>query len=140
MLHIPDAGFISTLIVGISSSLYFSYISATNTFNTPANIITKIGFHFVFLSSTTLIAKISTMSHLIPSMLIMPLPQKAVTSISTPAEAIIDTTAGRREYNLPCSMSNDCRRGLCNQQLKHSFSSIQWHSSTNFFSINVTIT
>lgn len=78
MLHIPDAGFISTLIVGISSSLYFSYISATNTFNTPANIITKTGFHFVFLSSTTLIAKISTMSHLTPSMLIIPLPQKAV--------------------------------------------------------------
>ena len=78
MLHIPDAGFISTLIVGISSSLYFSYISATNTFNTPANIITKTGFHFVFLSSTTLIAKISTMSHLTPSMLIIPLPQKVV--------------------------------------------------------------
>ena len=45
------------------------------------------------------------MSHLIPSMLIIPLPQKAVTSISTPAEAIIETTAGRREYNIPCSVS-----------------------------------
>ena len=104
-MHIPDEGFISTLIGGILFSCLSPYTSDTNTLITPANTITQIGFIFVFRSITTHMAKINTMTHFVPVKVIVLLPQKAVIRIKIPADAIIATTAGRSERNTPCSIS-----------------------------------
>ena len=69
----------------------------------PAKAITPIGFIFTFCNNTTHIIKITTRVHFVPTSDIIPVfPQKAVIRIDMPAAAIIATTAGLREFNIPC--------------------------------------
>ena len=50
--------------------------------------------------------KITTRLHFVPaSAMAAAFPQKAVIKIEIPAEAIIATTAGLREFNTPCSIA-----------------------------------
>ena len=73
---------------------------------TPASTMTQMGFSFVFRSSNTQIPKITTMLHSVPVMeIVPPLPQNAFFRIRIPADAIIATTAGRRDFSTPCSRS-----------------------------------
>ena len=69
----------------------------------PAKATTPIGFIFTFCNNTTHIIKITTRVHFVPTSDIIPVfPQKAVIRIDMPAAAIIATTAGLREFNIPC--------------------------------------
>ena len=66
---------------------------------TPASTMTQMGFSFVFRSSNTQIPKITTILHSVPVReMLSALPQNAFLRIRIPADAIIATTAGRRDF------------------------------------------
>ena len=70
-------------------------------FMTPARIMTQMGFILNFRSSRTQTAKIRTRDQRVSVKETEALlPQKAEMRMETPAEAIIATTAGRRELKM----------------------------------------
>ena len=74
----------------------------TPAFTTPASTMTRIGFILNFRSSTTHSTNIAANIQLVPaSDISYALPQSAVISTEIPADAIIATTAGRREFRIP---------------------------------------
>ena len=88
-------------------------IAEIPTFMTPASTMTQMGFSFVFRSSNTQIPKITTMLHSVPVMeIVPPLPQNAFFRIRIPADAIMATTAGRRDFNTPCNRSDYDTSGI----------------------------
>ena len=76
------------------------------TFKNPAIIITLIGLIFVFLRSNSANINMPTITHFVSSNVACSFPQKAVIRIKTPEDAIIATTAGRREWSIPWSISS----------------------------------
>lgn len=67
----------------------------------PASSITRMGLSFVLRRSRNAAANRATIFQFVPERRIAPL-QKALRRISTPAEAIMATTAGRSEPRTLC--------------------------------------
>ena len=79
---------------------------AVSSFSTPASAITSTGFHFVSRRRIRQITKIPTITQRVSaSAMTSALFQKADTRIDTPADAIIATTAGRRDCKTLCNRS-----------------------------------
>ena len=77
--------------------------AAAASLHTPASTITRMGSSLHLSSRNRLSAKISTITQLVAARAITASPQKAVTRMESPAEAISATTAGRREPSTPCN-------------------------------------
>lgn len=71
---------------------------------TPASTIIRIGLSFVLRSSSKQPAKSSSIVQFVSASVTGPPSQKAFTRSSTPADAIIATTAGRSVPRMPCRM------------------------------------
>ena len=68
----------------------------------PASTMTAMGWSFVLRSRKKLSAKMPIMRQFVCVGTIVRPPQKAFSRIVTPADAIIATTAGRREPSTLC--------------------------------------
>lgn len=80
-------------------------ITDTTVLTTPARTITPIGFILYFWIMTRLPANINTIIQFVfDKITAASFPQNAVIKMEIPAEAIIATTAGLREFKIPCSI------------------------------------
>ena len=77
-------------------------VNASPAFINPASTITRTRIYFVFLKDIAQRIKMTTILHFVSSKDIAgALPQNAEIMIRIPADAIIATTAGRREPSTP---------------------------------------